>query len=709
MNLKGLYQGAAAHVSTADLDVAPRGWADKIGNVAVQKGGGAPQSPSEEDVPLPDMTVRIDGKTIKMPMLFIEQWQVRHAVNEIPSATIVIRMQPNAPGDNYAVLDHTRQQFAIGAKAELMLAQRTVFSGVVGAVQIRVDAGGVKINVRLKSLLQSLKATPYSRIWKPQQDAALIREMLHERHVRLGDVTLPSAERVQRLQWNCSDWHFLRAILGLQGGWLWPQIDGSVNVRVPSLGGKTHVVSARPGPKKDTLLAAEWGYSGLSLPRTLTTQSWDVAKQTAVSKTAKPRTLGQGGLAPASLKALGAEGRNVVEGLWSGSQQQAAVDSWLMAQHALAVNVRLTLTGCRTYQVGDTVRLEGFGTHLDGAGIVTLIEHSCDVSGRIGKTVVGVGLDDATAASPTLSMPSGLLMGHVMPYQADPQGKAWNRLPVKVPVLGSEAIWARMGHVYASKESGVTFYPEVGDEVALAFVGDMAVIMASLHNPTRKAAIEPDDKHRKKGVVLRHHDQRVELSFDCAHSAATLELGADKKPEQQLVIDKEKGLRLTNLAGHLAVDVKAGGTTVTTKQKMVLTAEEQLTLVGKGKVTVTSDKDVHLDAKENLDGQGKARVQMVCAESGLKLSPEKAALSAGQVSVTGNISVAIKGNETVNVKGADVGLAGDVKVAVSGARVTVDGQAEVSVQSPHTKVGGNMTEVGGGALTQVTGNLINLG
>ncbi|VDZ51050.1 Uncharacterized protein conserved in bacteria [Serratia odorifera] len=105
------------------------------------------------------------------------------------------------------------------------------------------------------------------------------------------------------------------------------------------------------------------------------------------------------------------------------------------------------------------------------------------------------------------------MVAKVAPYRTDPRGKSWNRLPVKVPVLGEEIIWARMGHVYASDHSGVTFYPEAGDEVVLGFVGDMPVIMASLHNPQRKAAIEPDEKNAKKGMVLRHQGQRMELSF----------------------------------------------------------------------------------------------------------------------------------------------------------------------------------------------------
>lgn len=683
-------------------------WADKVGAAAAltdKAPGKTPGGNAASTTPAA-VDVHLGGKAVDPKTVFVEQLHTRHAVNEIPLATLVLSLPHSAP-DDHTALDHLLGNCQIGQLTTLKVSQMTVFAGVVGDVKVSTDASGCRVKIRLKHALQGLKSTSKSRIWKSQPDATLVRDVLHEHQVK-NTVTLAVSGAVQRYQWNCSDWAFLRAVLGLQGAWLWPHTDGRVTVQAPRLGGKSHKISAKPGPDGVKVLDAEWGYSGVNQPRQVTTQSWDLSTQTVMKKTAKKPVLGSGGLSPAKVKALGRDGMALLTGQWDGAHQQAAVDAWLVAQQAQAVKVRLTVSGCQPYQVGDTLTLDGFGTHLNGQGIVTQVEYQSGIDGRHGTTVIGIGLDEEVAAAPALSVPTGLVMGQVAPYQADPHSK-WNRVPVTVPQLGRESLWARMGHVYASKNSGVTFYPEVGDEVVLGFVGSDPVILASLHNPKRTAAIEPSAKNAKKGLVLRHDGQRMELSFDRDMHRLTWALGTDKKPEQQMGMDKEKGVTLTSLKGNVAVEVKAGGASVTTKQKIALHADEQVSVIGKTGVTASSDKDVTLDAKARLVGHGKTRVEMASAAGKLELSPEKANLSANQTRVAGSLTVDIQGNESVTLKGAKVAVTGDVEVAIAGAKVAVKGTAQASVEAAAVKVAGQMTDVGGAGVTNVKGALINLG
>lgn len=703
----------ATQMAQGALQAPLSGWADKVGTAAALLGSGAGLGASlsgggstTPEVPM-KVSVQIGGKELDPKKAFVERIQTRHAVNEIPSATVVLSV-PQAAADDYADLDHLISTCKVGQAAMLKVDQLKVFDGVVGAVQVLAGEGGRRVKVRLKHKLQMLKATPRSRVWKAQQDAALVREVLGEYQVHASPVTLSEGEPVQRFQWNCSDWLLVRALLGQHGAWLWPQADGSVKIQPPQMGDSHHRIAATPGPGGVVVLDAEWDYSGLSQPKSASLQSWDLSKQAVVKKAAKAKSLGQGGLAPGEVKALGGEAHALLTGQWDGTIQQAAADGWLAAQHAQAVRVRLTVAGCMAYQVGDTVALEGFGSHLNGQAVVTQVEYQCDVSGRVGKTVIGVGLDEEAASAPSLPVPTGMVIGQVAKFQADPKGK-WNRLPVKIPVLGEEVIWARMGHVYASKESGVTFYPEAGDEVALGFVGGDPVIVASLHNPKLTAAIEPSAKNAKKGLVLRHEGQRVELSFDRDKHTTTFELGADKKPEQHLLVDKDKGVTLNGLKGDIKLELKEGGVAWTAKQKIVLKADEQITATGKTGVTLDSDKDVTLEAKAKLVGKGKVGVHVSSEEGKLDLTPEKAALTANQSSVTGEMTVKIQGNESVSVKGAKVDVNGEAEVAIAGAKVSVKGQAEASVEAVEVKVAGQMTDVGGAGITNVKGSLVNLG
>ncbi|HEJ6984398.1 TPA: hypothetical protein SMF26_004500 [Serratia marcescens] len=711
----GVTELAEVVVGASALMAKPEaGWSSKVGNALMRNesashhrqdasGGVVAQAPVAVDV-------LMGGKalTSTLPSVFVTDAQTRHAVNELPSATLILSI-PQAPPGGYATLEQVMRLCSVGSPGVLKMSGSTVFDGIVGAVKVTSDAAGIKVRIQLKHRLQILKATSHCRIWKAQKDEMLLREVLqaHQIHVK-GAIQLAGTAVEQRFQWNCTDWHFLRAILGMHGAWLWPLAEGNVAIHRPRLGGKTLTISAKPGAGELMPLEAEWHYSGLTQPRKLAMRSWDMSKQAVVKMGAKPVVLGEGGLAPSSVKPLGADGDATLMGTWPGPLQQAAVDAWLLAQQAQAVRVRLTLPCTTACQVGDTVLLKGFGARLDGKGIVTQIEHGCDANNRAGRTVVAVGLDDASMA-PSLPLPSGLVIGQVAPYQEDPRGKNWNRVPVKVPVLGAEVLWARMGHVYASKNSGVTFYPEVGDEVVLGFDGSGPVILNALHNPKRPAAIDPDAKNAKKGVVLRHHGQRIELSFDRDKSTATLTLGSDKKPEQQMVIDTQAGITTSSLKGDLTAEVKAGSVAVKAKQKVTVVAESTMALTGRQGVVVDSDRSVKLDAKENLTGLGKVSVKMASAEGKLALSPDKADLSAGQVNITGQMSVRVKGNEAVTVTGAKVGLTGQAKVSLSAPTVSIDGAAEASMTAPHVKVAGEITDVGASGITNVKGSLVNLG
>jgi len=64
----------------------------------------------------------------------------------------------------------------------------------------------------------------------------------------------------------------------------------------------------------------------------------------------------------------------------------------------------------------------------------------------------------------------GLQSGRVVQVGADPAGAY--RVMISLPQLGmTEGVWARLAGFYASNGFGAVFYPEVGDEVVVGFVG----------------------------------------------------------------------------------------------------------------------------------------------------------------------------------------------------------------------------------------------
>ncbi|MDM1819173.1 phage late control D family protein, partial [Serratia ureilytica] len=213
------------------------------------------------------VTVQVGGQRVDTKDAFVEQIQMRHAVNEIPSATVVLNIPVDAPSD-HTRFEHVMHLCRVGESVTVKMAKLTVFDGVVGALKVtQTTKDKRQITVRLKGRLQRLKATHHNRLWKARQDTALVSELLKEHGVSVNSIALPAHESEQRCQWNSTDWHFLRAVLGLHGAWLWPHTDGRVTVKVPQLGGRSHSVSAKSEPHGVTLLDAEWEYSGLNQPQ----------------------------------------------------------------------------------------------------------------------------------------------------------------------------------------------------------------------------------------------------------------------------------------------------------------------------------------------------------------------------------------------------------------------------------------------------------
>ncbi|WMU75405.1 contractile injection system protein, VgrG/Pvc8 family (plasmid) [Enterobacter bugandensis] len=702
---------------TQDTLSAPENtWADKLDLVTDLPG--APKNltsklPGGGEVTFVPVTVTVQtgGQVLDAKKIFISAVQTRHAVNEIPGATVTMSI-PQAAPDDYSGLDALLSHCKVGQTATLKADKLTVFTGVIGVLQVKKGEKEWRVNMRLKHGLQGLKATSRSRVWKAGKDAELIRQILGEHRevgVKAGTVSLTESEAVQRQQWNCSDWHFVRALLGLHGAWLWPQSDGSVNIHSPKMGGKSHRISAKASAGGLRLLNAEWNYSGLRQVKGGLTHSWDLSTQSVVKKNAQNKFPGNGGLSPAGVKPLGLQNEVLLPGQWDGSLQQATADSGLIALHAQAVRGRFTLAGCQPVQPGDTVVLEGFGAHLSGQGMITQVEYVVSQQGRPGETVICVGLDEEAASAPALPVPTGMVIGTVAKYKADPKSK-WNRLPVTIAALGTEVLWARMGHVYASKDSGVSFYPEEGDEVVLVFTGSDPVIVAAVHSPKRAAPIEPSARNAQKGVVLRHEGKRAGWLVDRDKHTLLLELGDDKKPEQHLLLDAAKGLVVTSEKGDVNIDLKTGGVEWKAKKNIALQAEEQITATAKTGISAESHKDLTLTAEAKLQVIAKASVGLTSEKGKLLLSPEKAELSGVRTSVTGSASVDIKSDAELKLKGMNVDVKGDGEVGVSGAKVAVKGQAEASLESDAAvKVAGQMTDIGGAGITNVKGSMVNLG
>jgi uncharacterized protein involved in type VI secretion and phage assembly len=126
-------------------------------------------------------------------------------------------------------------------------------------------------------------------------------------------------------------------------------------------------------------------------------------------------------------------------------------------------------------------------------------------------------------------------------------------------------LWARFATPYASKESGLCFYPEEGDEVVVGFFADdpcYPVILGAMHNPKNLPPFPPSTENNQKGLVFGHGDNKQQLMFDSQKKSATLQVNKDVltlHQGMQLASEQDVTISAQNLALNAKQQVKVEG------------------------------------------------------------------------------------------------------------------------------------------------------
>jgi uncharacterized protein involved in type VI secretion and phage assembly len=142
---------------------------------------------------------------------------------------------------------------------------------------------------------------------------------------------------------------------------------------------------------------------------------------------------------------------------------------------------------------------------------------------------------------------------------------------VRLPLLGlsSDGLWARVASLDAGDDRGFFFRPEIGDEVAVGFLGDdpcHPLILGMLHSSAKPAPLAgSDDNHEKmfksrSGMRVHFDDDKIVLTLDTP-AGNSIVLDEDEK---SLTLADQNGnkIKLDSDGIHLesakAVDWKAG-------------------------------------------------------------------------------------------------------------------------------------------------------
>jgi len=528
-----------------------------------------------------ELESRLGGgaKPLKLQVLQLEGLEVSLAANQIPSAKVRLAAQDDTDDARLAADSAIcRPGSPISIWIKPTSGQRTLlFSGEVAEQEYRLSLSRGEWVLKLRHRLQSLAVSQRSQVFHGKTDSQVLRTLLQEHKITLSKQDGLNLQHRQLVQHACSDWQFVKARLHALGVWLLPDAAGTVAIVMPELSRDPQSTLHRSQTRSDMkpegeLDAASWRFSNRQSPVQLAADGWNIQSQSATgTQRATPSLIGGGGLNPGQLVAWNKQPWLLNSGLdLPRAEMQAQAKSRLLALQAASVQASFTLQGSTQYPLGSTLQLKGFGKPFDGQGIISAVQHSIE-KGRW-RTTISLGQDSLRGVDDSLVPPlPGLHVGVVDGYQADPD--QLNRLRVKVPVLGDKTLWARFSAPYASKNSGVCFYPEPGDEVVLGFFAEdprYPVVLGAMHNPKNPAPIKPEQGRHAKGLIFKQDDKTQQLLFEPPSGPLTLQSDQDS-----LVLHKGMALQCSK-------SLKAQARTISLQASATLEAAGKQSVAIKG-------------------------------------------------------------------------------------------------------------------------------
>lgn len=188
-------------------------------------------------------------------------------------------------------------------------------------------------------------------------------------------------------------------------------------------------------------------------------------------------------------------------------------------------------------------------------------------------------------------------------FQPRDPGLGW--VPVKLGNAQTETYWARMVLAYATKETGMAVYPEVGDQVVVLRVGREYFCLGVVYTKSLKAKVSNDEgnKYGKNfikefrtpagtGVTINDEKDKEYMFIDVKSGGISVRLDVGEK---SIIVDGDAKAETINVKATKAVvkiDVKDA---TVTASKAVVEFKESKTSLKTAEITVKSDGNITIE------------------------------------------------------------------------------------------------------------------
>lgn len=544
-------------------------------------------------------------------------------VNKLPRARLVI--SDGDPARETFPISET-ESLIPGAtlKIELGYDSNTteVFSGVIDRQGLDISQNGPsRLIVEATDPAMAMTLARSNAIFENMTDSAVITKLIQTAGLT-PKVTATSGTHPAIVQYYASDWDLML---------IRAQLNGMVVTVADSM-----VTVAPPNTATTTVLTLAYGVSILDFraemdaatqykASALQSYAWDPATQ-ALTTSGQPSTDVEtpGNLSSDDL----ADVFDIAQApqQTAGTLAEADLTSWssaeLMLSRLAKIRGHVKFQGNVLAVPGAMVMLEGLGDRFNGAAYVAGVHHHVSEGLWVTTTEIGLSPQWFSETAPHIEAPgavgqlpavANLQTGIVLKVDADPDDEY--RVQVQLPLLrtGQVGLWARLGSFYASNSFGAEFYPEVGDEVVVAFMnGDprFPVILGSLYSKKNPPPTPPDTANNQKSIVTRS-----KLRIDFFEEPPAVEISTPGKQSVRLD-DKNKTVTVKDMNGN-TITMADSGITIDSASKITMTAKSDIAITAQGKLTLKGTAGVMIagmsikaDADTSFAAQGSAEAKL---------------------------------------------------------------------------------------------------
>ncbi|MDB5675852.1 MAG: Rhs element Vgr protein [Sphingomonas bacterium] len=568
----------------------------------------APSPTQLANVP-PTWDIKTNGSALdsSIQVLSIDVWT---GVNRLPRARLVIT--------DGSAADET---FPISETAALIPGATLTIALGYGSTQTQVFSGviqrhGLEANVNSPSLLvveatdkaMAMTLARNNAVFQKTTDSALCTKLIGNVSGLTPKVSSTSVTHEAIVQYYATDWD-LMVMRAEASGMVVMVADATVTVAAPK-------TSTSP------VLTLTWGQSILDFKGEIdaATQlnagaiksfAWDPGTQKLLqSSTPSSSVSTPGNLSSSTL--AGVFGVASYYQQSSGALLDSELTDWssaeLLKSQLAMLRGEVRFPGSALAVTGCMVTLAGLGARFNGNAWVSGVHHqlaegwwrtTCELGLAPGWFAASAAQITAPGASGQLPPANNIMVGTVKQIHEDPDGEF--RVLVTLPLLqATDGVWARFGSYYASNKVGSDFYPEIGDEVIVAFLsGDprYPVILGSLYSKANPPPYTPDDKNSIKSLWTKSG-----MHIDFVETDPSILITTPKKQSIK-IDDKNKNIVVTDVTGNTITMSESG---------IKIDSPKDITISATGSISMSAGTSFDIKAGTSLTTKASTSTQVNC-------------------------------------------------------------------------------------------------